>query len=42
LPSMIMAMWRGTVLMVADIVESLTVETCCGNANITGGKSESK
>jgi hypothetical protein len=42
LPSMIMAMWRGTVLVLADIVECLTVGTCCGKANITGGKSESK
>ena len=31
-----MAMWRGTVLMLEDIVEWLTVGTCCGKANITG------
>ena len=31
-----MAMWRGTVLMLEDIVECLTVGTCCGKANITG------
>ena len=30
-----MAIWRGTVLML-DIVECLTVGTCCGKANITG------
>jgi hypothetical protein len=39
---MMIAMWRGTVLILEDIVECLTVGTCCGNANIAGGKSESK
>jgi hypothetical protein len=37
-----MAMWRGTVLMLEDIVECLTVGTCCGKANIIGDQSESK
>src|SRR5882724_5558925 len=42
LPSMMMAMWRGTVFVLADIVAVLTVRSCGRKANVTGGKSEPK